>query len=244
MNKKTQAENHVESGPSEELNSKDIETSQQTEKSEKPTEDKGLSESDSAANPNTKNVVDALSQYWKNLFNNEIKKVEEEKHKILLNLSNERDKSKRLESQIASDRKYDGKRLAKEVLATYDNLSRAIESGKEATEDNMVAWVKGIEVVYRELQDILKRNDIVEIKPKVRDLFDHNLHEAIYYAPVPGYNDGEITEVRQTGFKFHDRLLRPAKVGVADNPSVPEDEKEITDSPESSEENLENSKST
>jgi len=189
------------------------------------TDTKDTSDSVNEVDDTMQNLGEALASYWSNFFNGKIGKLKEENQKFLLNLSIERDKTKRLENKISSERKYDGVKLAREILGSYDNLLRAIEAGKQnSSTDNIAAWVEGIEAVYREFQETLKRNHIQEINPKTGDLFDHNLHEALYYAPVPGFSDGQITEVRQTGFIFHTRLLRPAKVGVAE--CIPSEEPE------------------
>ena len=53
--------------------------------------------------------------------------------------------------------------------------------------------------------------------PQVGDKFDPQLHEAMFEAPVPGTKSGDIIEVSSEGFVLHDRLLRPAHVGVSSN---------------------------
>jgi len=168
---------------------------------------------------NTKKMIDLLTSEKKNL--------REENDQLKRNLANERDKFRRLEKMVEENKKFDGIRLAREILSTHENLKRAIKVGEESESDNLAAWVEGIKVVQKELNSSLSRNNIEEIIPDVGDAFDHNCHNALYYAPVPGFEDGQITEVQQTGFKYHDRLLRPAQVGVAENyPSEEESERE------------------
>ena len=151
------------------------------------------------------------------LLTSEKKNLREENDQLKRNLANERDKFRRLEKMVEETKKFDGIRLAREILSTHENLKRAIKAGEESKSDNLAAWVEGIKVVQKELNSSLSRNNIEEIIPEVGDTFDHNSHNALYYAPVPGFEDGQITEVQQTGFKYHNRLLRPAQVGVAEN---------------------------
>ncbi|MCY3674063.1 MAG: nucleotide exchange factor GrpE [Paracoccaceae bacterium] len=158
---------------------------------------------------NAKKMIDLLTSEKKNL--------REENDQLKRNLANERDKFRRLEKVVEENKKFDGIRLAREILSTHENLKRAIKAGEESKSDNLAAWVEGIKVVQKELNSSLSRNNIEEIIPEVGDTFDHNSHNALYYAPVPGFEDGQITEVQQTGFKYHNRLLRPAQVGVAEN---------------------------
>ncbi len=55
------------------------------------------------------------------------------------------------------------------------------------------------------------------ITPKVGDMFDPQKHEAMFEAPLPGTKAGQIIQVMTEGFMLHDRLLRPAQVGVSSN---------------------------
>jgi molecular chaperone GrpE len=57
------------------------------------------------------------------------------------------------------------------------------------------------------------------VAPEVGDAFDPQLHQAMFEAPVPGTRAGEIIQVMAEGFMLHDRLLRPAQVGVSSQPA-------------------------
>ena len=66
---------------------------------------------------------------------------------------------------------------------------------------------------------MFKKHGIEPIEPKVGDTFDPQTHQAMFEAPVPGTRAGEIIQVAATGFMIHDRLLRPAQVGVSSTPA-------------------------
>jgi molecular chaperone GrpE len=57
------------------------------------------------------------------------------------------------------------------------------------------------------------------VAPEVGDTFDPQLHQAMFEAPVPGTKAGDIIQVMAEGFMLHDRLLRPAQVGVSSTPA-------------------------
>jgi molecular chaperone GrpE len=78
--------------------------------------------------------------------------------------------------------------------------------------------MEGVELTLKELLNVFHRHSIEAISPQVGDTFDPNLHEAMFEAPVPDTTAGEIIQVSQDGFMLHDRLLRPAQVGVSSNP--------------------------
>jgi molecular chaperone GrpE len=120
--------------------------------------------------------------------------------------------------------KYAVASFAKELLSVADNLRRALDSlpEAEARDERTRSLLAGVEATERELLSVFERHGIRRIDPK-RERFDHNLHEAVFEAERPGNPAGTIIEVLQPGYVLHDRLLRPAMVGVAkDAPGSPE----------------------
>jgi molecular chaperone GrpE len=114
--------------------------------------------------------------------------------------------------------------FAKELLSVADNLRRALDSlpEAEARDERTRSLLAGVEATERELLRVFERHGIRRIDPK-RERFDHNFHEAVFEAERPGNPAGTIIEVLQPGYVLHDRLLRPAMVGVAkDAPGSPE----------------------
>ncbi|MWD27092.1 nucleotide exchange factor GrpE [Aquicoccus sp. SCR17] len=112
---------------------------------------------------------------------------------------------------------YGGSKLSRDLLPVYDNMKRAVASVDEANREANAALIEGIELTLRELLSVFKKHGIEPITPEVGDKFDPKHHEAMFEAPVPGTNAGEIIQVSAEGFMLHDRLLRPAQVGVSSN---------------------------
>jgi len=112
---------------------------------------------------------------------------------------------------------YGGSRLARDMLPVFDNLKRAVEVMDEAARAQNAALFEGIELTMRELINVFTKHGITLIDPAVGDPFDPQLHQAMFEAPVPGTKAGEIIQVAAQGFMLHDRLLRPAQVGVSSN---------------------------
>jgi molecular chaperone GrpE len=71
----------------------------------------------------------------------------------------------------------------------------------------------------RELLNVFSKHDISLIVPEVGDKFDPQLHQAMFEAPLPNTKAGDIIQVMTEGFLLHDRLLRPAQVGVSSTPA-------------------------
>jgi len=110
---------------------------------------------------------------------------------------------------------YGGSKLARDMLPVYDNMKRALEAATDEQREVSGALLEGVELTMRELLNVFKKHGIEIIAPEFGDTFDPKLHQAMFEAPVPGTKAGEIIQVAAEGFLLHDRLLRPAQVGVS-----------------------------
>ena len=113
---------------------------------------------------------------------------------------------------------YGGSRLARDLLPIYDNLERALRQDGEDASAFDKALLEGVELTMRELLKVFEKHGITPISPQLGDRFDPQTHEAMFEAPVPNTSAGDIIQVSATGFMLHDRLLRPAQVGVSSTP--------------------------
>lgn len=110
---------------------------------------------------------------------------------------------------------YGGTRLARDLLAVYDNLERALKAADDDLRHQAASFIEGVELTQRELLNAFAKHKIEPIVPEQGDRFDPNLHQAMFEAPIPGAEPGSIIECMQSGFVIAERLLRPAMVGVA-----------------------------
>ncbi|MFY0681993.1 MAG: nucleotide exchange factor GrpE [Thalassovita sp.] len=137
------------------------------------------------------------------------------KDKFMRALADAENSRKRADKQRREAEQYGGSKLARDMLPVYDNLSRAMEAVTEEQREQVGPMLEGIELTLRELRNVFKKHGIEVIAPEVGDKFDPQQHEAMFEAPVPGTKAGEIIQVSAEGFMLHDRLLRPAQVGVS-----------------------------
>jgi molecular chaperone GrpE len=79
------------------------------------------------------------------------------------------------------------------------------------------ALTEGVELTLRELSNVMTKHGVKTISPAIGDLFDPQLHQGMFEAALPGTKAGQIIQVMAEGFLLHDRLLRPAQVGVSSN---------------------------
>jgi molecular chaperone GrpE len=122
---------------------------------------------------------------------------------------------KRVQRDLAQERRYAQKPLALDLLAALDNLERATAAAKQAGETGPL--VQGVAMVHTQLLDALKRHGITPIEA-LGQPFDPNLHQAVMQQPSAAHSPGTVVQVLQQGFLIHDRVLRPATVVVSKAP--------------------------
>ena len=98
-------------------------------------------------------------------------------------------------------------------------MKRALESATDEQREVSGPLLEGVDLTMRELLNVFKKHGIEVISPAVGDRFDPQQHQAMFEAPVPGTKAGDIIQVAAEGFMLHDRLLRPAQVGVSSQPA-------------------------
>lgn len=125
---------------------------------------------------------------------------------------------KRSERDRREAEKYGGSKMARDMLPVYDNLHRALDAATDEQKADNAAMFEGIELTLRELQNVFEKHGVTVIDAEVGQKFDANIHQAMFEAPLPGTKKDEIIQVMANGFMIHDRLLRPAQVGVSSNP--------------------------
>ncbi|MDP5086722.1 MAG: nucleotide exchange factor GrpE [Yoonia sp.] len=144
---------------------------------------------------------------------------DEFRDKFMRALADAENTRKRADRDRREAENYGGSKLARDMLPVYDNLRRALLSADEAEKEQNKALLEGVELTMRELISVFKKHGIDPIVPEVGDRFDPQLHQAMFEAPLPGTKAGDIIQVAAEGFMLHDRLLRPAQVGVSSMPA-------------------------
>ena len=144
------------------------------------------------------------------------------KDRLLRALAETENVRRRAQREREDASKYALASFAKDLLSAADNLRRALESlpEAEAKDERTRSLLAGVAATERELLGVFERHGIKRIDPK-GERFDHNFHQAIFEAERPDAPAGTVVEVLQPGYLLHDRLLRPAMVGVAKGVAKP-----------------------
>lgn len=140
------------------------------------------------------------------------------KDKVLRTLADMENLRRRSEKEAAEARTYGVAALAREMLTFADNLHRALESVPQevraAAPAALKSFIEGIELTERDFIASLGRRGVTKLEP-LGQKFDPNFHEALFEVPDPSVPAGTVVQVVEAGYRIGDRVLRPAKVGVA-----------------------------
>jgi molecular chaperone GrpE len=148
------------------------------------------------------------------------KKLLETKDQALRALAEADNTRKRAERAKEDTAKFAVSSFARDMLSIADNLRRALAAmTPEMREKNpeLVNMHTGISAVERELIRVFENNGVKRIDP-INEKFDANHHEVMFEVPTPHQPPGTVVQVIDPGYLIHERLLRPARVGVAKSP--------------------------
>ena len=94
------------------------------------------------------------------------------------------------------------------LLEVIDNFERALDH--ESTDK---AYAEGMELILKQLIEVLKKSGIEEIKT-LGEEFDPNFHNAVMMEDNPDFESGKVTEVLQKGYTLNSKVIRPSMVKV------------------------------
>ncbi len=140
------------------------------------------------------------------------------KDRILRTMAEMENLRRRTEKEVADAKSYGVSSFARDMLPVADNLQRAQASlpadARGELGPAVKSFIEGVELTER---DFLSRLARFGIKPMETSgqRFDPNRHEALFELPDPSVPSGTVVKEVETGYTIADRVLRPAKVGVA-----------------------------
>ena len=144
----------------------------------------------------------------------ELEQAIEDKKRALAEAENTR---RRGIKDLEQSRKYGHLSFAREMLSVVDSLESAVNSSpqnKDELSDEIKNFIVGVEMTLEQLKQVFNNHNISKIDPQ-GDKFDYNIHQAMFEKETDEVEPGLIIEVMQPGWPLHDRLLRPAMVGVS-----------------------------
>ena len=139
------------------------------------------------------------------------------KDQLLRALAETENMRRRNEREADNARKYGHTQFARDLVGAIDNLARALTSApedKSSLDESVQSLLTGIELSWTEIQSVIEKHGVRQINP-AGEKFDYNFHQAMFEVPTNEKPPGMVLEVVQHGYALHDRLLRPAMVGVS-----------------------------
>ena len=154
-------------------------------------------------------------------LNEEIVGLKDQRLRAIAELENFR---KRAEKDQSDALKYGISNFAKEIINIRDNIERAQSSISDEAKNNKAikSVIEGIDLIAQSVVSTFEKIGIKKIE-SLNEKFDHNLHQAMMEIENEELEPGTIVQELIPGYMLHDRLLRPAMVGVSKKPKKNED---------------------
>ena len=142
--------------------------------------------------------------------------IEELKDQRLRSAAELENYRKRSEKDQSDALKYGITNFAKEVISIRDNIERANASilDEIKSDEKIKPVIEGLELIHQSIISVLDRFEIKKIE-SIDQKFDHNFHQAMVEIERDDCEPGTVVQELIPGYMLHDRLLRPAMVGVS-----------------------------
>ncbi len=145
------------------------------------------------------------------------KQVLDLKDQLMRTLAEGENLRKRTLKEIEHAKKYSHINFVRDLVSSVDNLQRALDSvpdDKSALPEPVKNLIIGLDIVEKEIITNFEKHNLIQIDP-LGEKFDYNFHQAMFEVPTNETEPGIIVEVSQKGYLLHDRLVRPAMVGIS-----------------------------
>ena len=169
------------------------------------TEDE-TSDSSNSEEENNSEIISDLEQ-----------KVSDLKDQLMRTLADGENLRKRTLKDVEHSKKYSHISFVKDLVSSVDNLQRALEAvpeDKSSLPEPIKNLIIGLEIVEKEITSTLEKHNVKQIDP-LGEKFDYNFHQAMFEVPTNDDEPGTVVQVSQKGYILHDRLVRPAMVGIS-----------------------------
>ena len=182
-------------------------------------ETKSLDDKNSKTDAETDNIDDSKAEdiSLEEKVENQHKEIQDLKDQLLRSLAEGENLRKRTIKEIEDAKKYSHISFVRDLVSSVDNLQRALEAipkDKSEFSEPIKNLIIGLEIVEKEIINTFEKHKLMQISP-LGEKFNYNLHQAMFEVPTNEIDPGHIVEVSQKGYLLHDRLVRPAMVGIS-----------------------------
>ena len=145
------------------------------------------------------------------------KQVTDLKDQLMRSLADGENLRKRTLKEVEHAKKYSHITFVRDLVSSVDNLQRALESvpdDNSQLSEPIKNLIIGLDIVEKEIITTFEKHNLKQIQP-LGEKFDYNFHQAMFEVPTNETEPGIVVEVSQKGYLLHDRLVRPAMVGIS-----------------------------
>ncbi|MDX1795187.1 MAG: nucleotide exchange factor GrpE [Hydrogenovibrio sp.] len=182
------------------------ENTQQANEEHIPTVEESVSEE-------TQNAEDAVEKDLDALLAEANKEIEAQKELALRTLADMENLKRRTRIDVENAHKFALEKFVDALIPVLDSMEMgmAAANNEEATLESIR---EGIEITFKQTLDVLSTFNVERINPE-GEKFDPQSHEALTMVPSPDHESNTVMDVVQKGYSLNDRLVRPARVVVA-----------------------------
>ena len=189
---------------------KSVDDEKNNDKEQSPNNDEILEdETSDQSNIEEENNTDTISELEQ--------KVLDLKDQLMRSLAEGENLRKRTLKDIENSKKYSHIYFIKDLVTSVDNFQRALRAvpeDKSSLPEPIKNLIIGLDIVEKEIITTLEKHNVKPIDP-LGEKFDYNYHQAMFEVPTNEEEPGKVVEVSQKGYLLHDRLVRPAMVGIS-----------------------------
>ena len=145
------------------------------------------------------------------------KQVTDLKDQLMRSLADGENLRKRTLKEIEHAKKYSHITFVRDLVSSVDNFQRALESvpdDNSQLSEPIKNLIIGLDIVEKEIITTFEKHNLKQIHP-LGEKFDYNFHQAMFEVPTNDTETGIVVEVSKKGYLLHDRLVRPAMVGIS-----------------------------
>lgn len=153
------------------------------------------------------NVSDINSKLEEKKLKEEVQSINEQYMRLQADYANYRRRTQQEKETIGL---FANEKILNDLIPVIDNMERALD----ACDDKESTMYQGIDLVYKQLQDTIKKFGVEEIEADNQE-FDPNLHLAVMQESVDGIESNKVVMVLQKGYKLGTKVLRPSMVKVS-----------------------------
>lgn len=171
-----------------------------------PTQEEGVS-------AETQQAEDAVEHDLEAMLAEAKQEAESQKELALRTMADMENLKRRTRIDVESAHKFALEKFVNELLPVLDSMEMGLDAA--AKEDASAESIReGLDITFKQFLDVLQKFNVERVNPE-GEKFDPQLHEAMTMVPSPDHDSQMVMEVFQKGYLLNERLVRPARVIVA-----------------------------